>query len=220
MTRPRVNNYFAIYNRKEPDKAIEAAQKLVELYQQNSWRMTYAPENYLTAFEQLAKHEKSTGSELDAVTELSEKLVAEIEKMGLLAVEGSKQSRPQPNDLMLIGYFEAVEEGGTAKRLLVGFGAGAAEVKTAVEGYQMTNEGPRLLGSREIESKGGKTPGLIVPAALWAATSNPIGMIVMGSAKVAGEATGKSKVEGAAKRTAKEIGEQLEIKFKEQGWIK
>ena len=43
-----LSDYYS-YTRKEPDKAIEAAQKLVELYQQNPWRMTYAPENYLTA---------------------------------------------------------------------------------------------------------------------------------------------------------------------------
>ena len=158
------------------------------------------------------------GRELGAL--VAKKLVTEIEKMGLLALERNKQSHPQPNDLMIIGYFEAVEKGGTAKRLLVGFGAGAAEMTTAVEGYQMTNEGPRLLGSGKLESGGGKMPGLVVPLAVLAATANPIGLIVMGSAKVAGEVTGKSKIEGAAKRTAKAIGKQLQVRFKELGWIK
>ena len=35
----------------------------------------------------------------------------------------------------------------------------------------------------------------------------------------AGEVTGRDTIEGTAKRTAKEIGDQLRVKFKEQGWI-
>jgi hypothetical protein len=140
--------------------------------------------------------------------------------MGLVALEGSQQSLPQLNDLMIIGYFGAVEEGSTAKRLTIGFGSGATELTTAVEGYQMTKEGPRLLGSGQLESGGGKTPGLIVPLAVLAATANPIGLIVVGAAKVGMEVTGKSKIEGSAKRTAEAIAEQLQVRFKEQGWIK
>ena len=147
-------------------------------------------------------------------------LVTEIEKMGLLAVEGGHQSHPQHNDLMIIGYFGAIEEGSTLKRLTLGFGSGATELVTTVEGYQMTPGGPRLLGSAKLDSAGGKTPGLFVPLAVLAATANPIGLIVMGGAKVGMELTGKSKIEGAAQRTAEAIGEQLQVRFKEQGWIK
>ena len=84
----------------------------------------------------------------------------------------------------------------------------------------MTAKGPRLLGSAELQSGGGKTPGLIVPLVVLAATANPIGLIVMGTAKVGMEITGKSKLEGTAERTAKSIAEQLQKRFKEQGWIK
>jgi len=111
---------------------------------------------------------------------VAKELVTEIQGMRLLALEGSQQNLPQPNDLMIIGYFGALEEGSTAKRLAIGFGTGATELTTAVEGYQMTNDGPRLLGSGQLESGGGKTPGLIVPIAVLAATANPIGLIVMG----------------------------------------
>lgn len=84
----------------------------------------------------------------------------------------------------------------------------------------MTNTGPRLLGSAQLDSGGGKTPGLFVPIAVLVATANPIGLIVMGSAKVGMEVTGRSKIEGTAERTADEIADQLEIRFKEMGWIK
>ena len=161
--------------------------------------------------------ELEVGREVGAL--VAKNLVTEIAKMGLLAEEDNPQSHPQTNDLMIIGYFEAVEEGSTVKRLALGFGSGATELTTSLEGYQMTKAGPRLLGQSEVESKGGKTPGLIVPLAVLAATSNPIGLIVMGGAKIAMEATGKAKIEGAAQRTAEGIAEQLKVRFKEQGWI-
>jgi len=150
---------------------------------------------------------------------VAKELVTEIAKMGLLAEEGHPQSQPRANDLMIIGYFEAVEEGSTVKRLALGFGSGATELTTSVEGYQMTKTGPRLLGKAELEAEGGKTPGLIVPLAVLAVSSNPIGLIVVGGAKVAMEVTGKSKIEGAAQRTAEAIADQLRVRFKEQGWV-
>lgn len=150
---------------------------------------------------------------------VAKNLVTEIQMMGLSALEGEKQTVPRINSLMLTGYFGAIEEGSTLKRVTLGFGSGATELTTSVEGYQMTKKGPRLLGTARLESEGGKTPGVIVPLAVLAATANPIGLIVMGSAKVAMEVTGKSKIEGTAKRTAEAIGEQLRVRFKEQGWI-
>ena len=150
---------------------------------------------------------------------VAKELVTKIQMMGLSALEGGQQTVPRVNDLMLTGYLGAIEEGSTLKRVTLGFGSGAAELTTTVEGYQMTSTGPRLLGTAKLESGGGKTPGLIVPIAVLAATANPIGLIVMGTAKVAMEVTGKSKIEGTAKRTAEAIAEQLRVRFKEQGWI-
>lgn len=181
--------------------------------------------NWSTAANRFAEPSKPpTPEELEIGRKLgalvANELVTKIQEMGLVALEGSQQSLPQPNDLMIIGYFGAVEEGSTAKRLALGFGSGGTELTTAVEGYQMTKTGPRLLGSGQLESGGGKTPGLIVPLAVFAATANPIGLAVMGGMKLEGELSGRTKIEGSAKRTAEAIAEQLEIKYKEQGWIK
>ncbi len=83
----------------------------------------------------------------------------------------------------------------------------------------MTDQGPRELGSREIDSGGGKTPGVMVPLAVTIATANPIGLIVGGAVKVSGEVTGSSKITGSAKRTAKKIGDELRVAFRKQGWL-
>lgn len=181
--------------------------------------------SWSTAADRFAQPSKPpTPEELEAGRKLgalvAKELVTEIEEMGLLSLVGSQQSLPRPNDIMIIGYFGAIEEGGTVKRLVLGFGTGATDLTTSVEGYQMTNSGPRLLGSAKLESGGGKTPGLIVPLVVLAATANPIGLAVMGGVKLHGELSGSSKIEGSAKRTAEEISEQLKIRFKELGWIK
>ncbi len=51
------------------------------------------------------------------------------------------------------------------------------------------------------------------------ATGNPIGLIVVGGAKIYGEVSGRNTLEGRARATADQIAEQLKIRFQERGWI-
>jgi hypothetical protein len=165
---------------------------------------------------QQTPEEIKTARELGSL--VAEKLVDEIQGMGLPAVRSAKQA-PLVNDIAIKGYFASVNEGSAAKRMMVGFGSGAAELKTVVKGYQMTNQGLRLVGSGEVDSKGGKTPGMILPIAVVVATANPVGLVVGGAMHATGELTGSSKVEGAAKRTAEAISERLRDRFEQEGWI-
>lgn len=151
--------------------------------------------------------------------EIAKQLIAEIQAMGMPAVPAAGQPGPQLGDIVLIGYFGSVQEGSTAERLVFGFGAGAAKLKTAVEGYLMTEEGLRQLGSGEVDTGGGKGPGLVIPVVVTAATANPIGLIVSGAVKAEGEASGRDTIKGAAQRTAKQIADHLRKRFEEQGWI-
>jgi hypothetical protein len=151
--------------------------------------------------------------------QVAKELVADLRGMGLPAVVAAGQPTPRPDDIMLRGYFVSVDEGSATQRVLVGFGAGAAELNTAVEAYQMTATGLRPLARGEIKSGGGKLPGVVVPVAVVAATANPIGLIVGGTMKGTGEVTGSETIEGAAKRTADEIAAQLKTAAEEQGWI-
>jgi hypothetical protein len=88
-----------------------------------------------------------------------------------------------------------------------------------VEGYLMTDQGLRKLGGGEVASGGGKTPGMLAPLAVAAATANPIGLIVVGGMKLHGEMTGSSTIEGRAKSSADEIAAQLKVAAEKQGWI-
>ena len=151
--------------------------------------------------------------------EVANQLVAKIQNMGLSAERATDVMNPRIGDLVIMGYFESVDTGSAKERILVGFGKGAAHLRTVVEGFLMTDRGLRRLGSGEIDAGGSKSPGAAVPLVAAVATGNPVGLIVNTAIKIHGEQTGASTVEGDAKRTADEIAQRLQIKFREQGWI-
>ena len=158
-----------------------------------------------------------TGRKLGAL--IAQNLASDIQAMGLSAVQAVPGSVPQVGDGVIRGYLISVEGGSTVKRFVIGFGSGASEMDTIVEGYAVTAQGWRKLGSGTLSSSGNKMPGMVAPAAVAIATGNPIGVIVMGGAKIYGEASGKNTLEGRAKSTADAIAEQLKIRFRERGWI-
>jgi len=135
------------------------------------------------------------------------------------AEQAAAGTKPQLNDLVIRGYLLSIKEGSVAERVAIGFGAGASKLQTLVEGYQMTAEGLRKLGSGSVDAGGNKTPGAALGVAAFLATANPAGLIVSSGMKVYGEASGRSKVEGRAKSTAKEIADVLKKRFQDQGWI-
>jgi hypothetical protein len=142
--------------------------------------------------------------------------------MGIAAVEAGPESSPQVGDGVIRGYIVSTEGGGfgsAAKSFVIGFGAGTSEMDTVVEGYVMTSQGLRKLGSGTLSSAGSKMPGTIVPAAVTIATGNPIGLIVVGGLKLATEASGRTGLDGRAKATADAIAAQLKIRFQDRGWI-
>jgi hypothetical protein len=117
------------------------------------------------------------------------------------------------------GYLVSIDEGSATTRVALRFGAGASELSTAVEGFQMTPQGLRKLGSATVDAGGSKTPGAAVPAVVAIASGNPVGLIVSSGMKVYGEASGSAKVEGRATATAQEISDRLKLRFQQQGWL-
>jgi hypothetical protein len=159
----------------------------------------------------------SLGRKLGA--EIAKNLVTDLQEAGLPAVQAAGQPPPQLNDITIVGYFVSVDSGSIAKRFAIGFGAGAPELKTVAEAYVMSNKGLRRLEAEELNSTGPKGPGEALPLAVAVASGNPIGLIVSSAVKVGGEVSGMSTIEGSAKRTAKEIADQVKTGAQRQGWI-
>jgi len=154
--------------------------------------------------------------------QIAQELVADIQAMGMPAIQAGPGAVPQVGDGVIRGYIVSAQGGGgggAVQRFVIGFGAGTTEMDTVVEGYAVTPSGWRKLGSGTLTSVGNKSPGMVVPAAVAIATANPIGLIVVGGMKIYGEASGKSTLEGRPKATADAIAVQLKIRFQDRGWI-
>lgn len=157
------------------------------------------------------------GKKLSAL--IASNLVTDIRSLGMPAELAWDGIKPQLNDLVIRGYLISVNKGNEGERVIIGFGGGSSDLKTAVEVFQMTTKGLRKLGSGDLNAEGAKTPGGILGLATLAATHNPLGLIVSGGMHLYGEETGSAKLEGRAKQTAKEISDVLKKRFQEQGWI-
>ena len=154
-----------------------------------------------------------------AGAEVAATLVERIRDLGLPAERPSGQTRPQTNDLVIRGYFISLDEGSATQRITIGFGSGSSQLSTAVEAYQMTAKGLRRLGSARVDAGGNKNPGAALGVVGFIITANPVGLIVGGGVKAYGEASGRSKVEGRARATAKAIANELKPQFEQEGWI-
>ena len=157
------------------------------------------------------------GQQLGA--EIAVALVRRIDKMGLPAAHATGGETIDVNDLVIRGYLVSVKEGSAAARMVIGFGVGKSELRTVVEGFQMTPQGLRELTFDTVRAGGGKTPGAGASTAELLATGNPAGLIVSSAMRVYGEASGHSTVKGRAQATAKEISTELKKLFQAQGWV-
>ena len=150
---------------------------------------------------------------------VSDELVKEILALGMPAEHADPWHPPSIGNLIIRGEFISIDKGNRAKRMLIGFGAGAGELQTHVVGYQFTDEGLRRLGEAVIETSGGKMPGMLVPVAGGAVAGRAgTAIIISGSMNVAQE-MGPESLNAAAKNTAKEIIKILSKAFADQGWI-
>ena len=151
--------------------------------------------------------------------QIASELTAEIRDMGMNAEMASLTTKPQINDIVIRGYLLSVEQGSTAMRVMVGFGAGKSSLATMVEGFQMTDHGLRKLGYGTVDAGGNKSPGMVLGIATFLATKNPAGLIINGGVQAYGAASGNNSVEGRAKATAKKIADVLKKRFTDQGWL-
>ena len=69
--------------------------------------------------------------------ELAEALTKEISAMGLPAVHASSETAIEVGAIVIHGTLLSVGQGSEAERVAIGMGKGAAELKVAVEGFEM-----------------------------------------------------------------------------------
>jgi len=150
-----------------------------------------------------------------AANALAEELVAKLREKGLPAERSSGRVSLTPTTAVVAGKFLTVDEGNQTMRTLIGFGAGASEVRTRV---QVWMDG-QLVAEAETEAKSGKKPGAAVTLGAGAAMGT-----AATAAAVAAGTTGISEmlltsVEADAKRTARELADRIIRAYRERGWL-
>ena len=172
---------------------------------------------YATRDTPQSKEEIALGRELGAL--VAEKLTAELDSRGIPAVRAAEGNQPQIGDGVIKGGFVTVDEGSRLQRMLIGFGAGAAELRTLVEGYQQTAEGLSPLGSAEVEAAGGQMPGVLAPVGVGAAAGRAATSAVISGAASTVREIDPETLEGAADRTAEEVADIVEEAYRQRGWL-
>ena len=193
----------------------------IVVYDINASEFDVPPTSALTGQYKRAKtppspEEVQLGRELGRL--VAERLVDSLRKMGMTAHRARQGPPPRIGNIVLAGQFVTIDEGDQDLRFTIGFGKGASQLTTHIEGYLVTDQGLRLLGGRQVNDRGGKKPGLAVPAAVSFASRSPAGLVVGSAVNIEKEMNSET-IQAAAKRTADAIAEELERVFRAQGWI-
>ena len=145
-------------------------------------------------------------------------LVKEIQKLGM-PVASAATAGPVTGPVVTVeGQFLTIDEGNQARRLLIGLGAGASHVRTAVQVFETIGGQQRLVEDFYTNASSSKKPGVAVMggagAAMGAATAVTAGVGV-GTTALAG----KQDAEGDTKQAAVAVTKELAKFFAKQGWI-
>lgn len=149
-----------------------------------------------------------------AATALAEALTAKLVDAGVPAERSHGRVALTPRTLVIAGKFLTLDEGNQTMRVLVGFGAGASEVRTRTQAWM---DG-QLVAEAEMTSKSGKKPGAAATLGAGAALGT-----VATAAAVTAATTGASElfltsVQADARRTGEEIAERILRAYRERGW--
>jgi uncharacterized protein DUF4410 len=149
---------------------------------------------------------------------VSEDIANNLRKLGLPATRWLG-APPAGTDIYAIeGQFLTIDEGSATARMIIGFGAGATEVKTLVQAYYISGGRKSVLGEAEVSAESSKKPGL--------AAMVPIGAAATSLATAAAIQTGigvvteiNTDVRKAAEDTAEAIVDALKPRMEEEKWI-
>jgi hypothetical protein len=152
----------------------------------------------------------------DVASALAERLAKELHEQGFVVERRARGSAVGPHELSIDGEFLDVDEGDQAKRLVIGFGAGAAKVDTAVH---VRYGGTEMLEFR-THADSGKMPGGAATLGVGVAYEGAVtGTMLATSAATGSYKEYHSPVERMAARSADQAAHYLSQLFGREGWI-
>jgi Domain of unknown function (DUF4410) len=148
---------------------------------------------------------------------LSIELVAAIRKLGLPVQRADEASPATGRTLAIKGVFVSIGEGNSLRRLVIGLGVGATEVKTLVQVYLLHPPGRQLWQSFETAAQSSRMPGMAETLGVGTAAMGARAVAIGAGAQIGAQYGGS--VAADARRTADAIAKKLSRIFAVQGWI-
>jgi len=149
---------------------------------------------------------------------IADKLVVEIQDLGLRAERGSAVPPGTQNALLIKGQLVSIDEGNRTERVIIGLGAGRSDVRAQVQVYEVTSAGRQLIDQIEVDGKSGLTPGMAETMGVGGLTGHLlVATAVSGGVHVVSESMAADVV-ADADRAAAGIAKQLSALFARQGW--
>ena len=148
---------------------------------------------------------------------MTAQLVQEIGKLGMPAQPASLPTAAQGPTLAIEGQFLTIDEGNRTRRLVIGLGAGASQVRVAVQVLETVGGQERLVEDFHTNARSSRKPGFGLMAgagAAGAATGMTTG-IGLGTDALLGSQDAESDTRQAAVAITKELA----LFFARQGWI-
>jgi hypothetical protein len=148
---------------------------------------------------------------------LSVELVAALRDLQI-PVERASTAPVADRTLAIEGQFISIDEGNRLRRVAIGLGAGASDVRTHTQLYLGTPAGPRLVDEFETEAGSSRKPGAAVTMGASSAVSAgaAASRAAVGGVQAATEP--QDTAEADAKRTAAELAKRVKQIFVDRGW--
>jgi len=161
---------------------------------------------------------QQTEDDRKVTAKISQILVAEINKLGLPAIQGNDPTLWRGEAKLVVGgEILSIDEGNRTRRNVIGLGAGKSDIQARADIYYSSGFGePRFLQSFAADAQSSRKPGAAETMGMGAATSRAA---ESGAMTAVSGTTMSGDVEGDSERMAKAMAEQLTAFFVQQGWI-
>jgi hypothetical protein len=149
---------------------------------------------------------------------LASNLAVELRMRGIEAFHGDAALISGQSALVIEGRFLTIDEGNGTLRTLIGFGLGAAAVRTQVEVVYRAGKNTQLLAEAELATKNILHPGFAPIVGIGGGAGS-----LLAGATVAGITTISSErffttVEADTKRIAAKLADWVAEYYRRQGW--
>ena len=150
----------------------------------------------------------------------AEEMVTKIIALGLPAQRAFPVTYVPQNALIITGEFVDIDEGNRTRRMVIGLGAGKAQINAEVQALTATAGGNQLLVEFTTHADSGDMPGAAVTMGAGAAAQGGV-TAGMAAANVAigGVKAYRSEIARMSARSADKAAQFLAKFFAQQGWI-